>query len=141
MNVRPTAHPDVLLIELKKGRSTIGVDEMFQASKYLQEFIGNGGIVGTPFFNAFVVGHTLAKGLLTTQELQGGDKRTIGRVTATTFSQLTDTANHRLHGLKARIPSRYEDISGYDLVQKVLGTESQAPLLKTMAPDAERLYS
>lgn len=124
---------DVLLIELKKGRSTIGMDEMFQASKYVQEFISNGGIVGTPFFNAFVVGHTLAKALVTSQELLDNDKRRLGRVTATTYAQLTDTANRRLHGLKDRIPSRYEDISGYELVQKVMGTESQAPLLQEEA--------
>ncbi|MGO4220787.1 ATP-binding protein [Lysobacter sp. TAF61] len=120
---------DVLLIELKKGRSTIGMNEMFQAQAYVQEFVANGGIVGSPFFNAYVVGHQLTKGLLNKQDLKDNDNRVFGRVTATTYSQLTDTANHRLHGLKSRIPSRYEDISGYGLVQKIMGMESQAPLI------------
>ena len=76
-----------------------------------------------------MVGHTLAKGLLSTQDL-GDNSRKYGRVTATTYSQLADTANRRLHGLKSRIPARYEDISGYGLAQKVMGAESQASLVK-----------
>lgn len=119
---------DVLLIELKKGRSNISRDEMFQAEGYVQEFLSNGALVGTPFFNAYVVGHALVKGLLPVNEIKDHNHRIVARITATTYSQLTDTANRRLHGLKERIPSRYEDVSGYGLVQKIMGQESQAPL-------------
>jgi hypothetical protein len=119
---------DVLLIELKKGRSTIGKNEVFQASGYVQDFIADGGIAGHPFISAFVVGHVLAPGLLK-QDLTDADNRKRGCVIPTTYAQITDTANRRLHGLKARIPSKYDDLSGYALVEKIMGTESQAPLI------------
>jgi len=124
---------DVLLIELKKGKSTIGRNEMNQAEGYVLEFLGHGALVGTPFFHAYVVGHALAKGLFPTKEIQDAGERVAARIKATTYSQLTDTANRRLHGLKERIPSRYEDVSGYELVQKVMGQESQAPLEEVAA--------
>ena len=123
---------DVLLIELKKGNSVIGRVEMNQAEEYVEEFITNGGIDGAPFFCAFVVGHTIAPNISTKKDLKFGNEVVRGRITATTYNQLAMTANRRLHGLKARIPSRYEEMSGFDLVQRVMGTPSQAPLL----PDA-----
>lgn len=119
---------DVLLIELKKGRSEIGRTEMNQAAEYVDELITSGGIEGTPFFHAFVVGHTVASNIPTTQT-RSFNTTSRGRVTVTTYNQLALTANRRLHGLKARIPSRYEEVSGYELVQKVMGTPSQAPLV------------
>ena len=119
---------DILLIELKKGRSEIGRAEMNQASEYVDELVSSGGIEGFPFFHAFVVGHTVAPNISTVngREFNGALR---GRVTATTYNQLALTANRRLHGLKARIPSRYEEVSGYELVQKVMGTPSQASLV------------
>lgn len=121
---------DVLLIELKKGRSTIGRVEMNQASAYVEDLVTRGGIDGAPFFYAFVVGHAIAPNISTKKDLEfGGVLR--GRVIATTYDQLARTANRRLHGLKARIPSRYEEMSGFDLVQRVMGTPSQAPLIES----------
>lgn len=119
---------DVLLIELKKGHSEIGRAEMNQAAEYVDELVSSGGIEGAPFFHAFVVGHSVAPNISTVngREFNGVLR---GRVTATTYNQLALTANRRLHGLKARIPSRYEEVSGYELVQKVMGTPSQASLV------------
>lgn len=119
---------DVLLIELKKGRSEIGRAEINQAAEYVDELVSSGGIEGSPFFHAFVVGHSVAPNVSTVngREFHGKER---GRVTATTYNQLALTANRRLHGLKARIPSRYEEVSGYELVQKVMGTPSQASLV------------
>ena len=116
---------DVLLIELKKGRSEIGRAEMNQAAEYVDELVSSGGIEGAPFFHAFVVGHSVSPNIPTVngREFNGVLR---GRVTACTYNQLSLTANRRLHGLKARIPSRYEDVSGYELVRKVMGTPSQA---------------
>jgi hypothetical protein len=119
----------VLLIELKKGRSTIDRQEVFQAEGYIQDFMTDGALAGAPFFHAYVVGHAIAKGLAPSRDIKGNGGEIIARVTATTYSQLTDTANRRLHGLKESIPSRYEDVSGYDLVQKVMGQPSQATIL------------
>lgn len=119
---------DVLLIELKKGRSEIGRAEMNQAAEYVDELVSSGGIEGAPFFHAFVVGHTAAANISTVSSREFNGVRR-GRVTATTYNQLALTANRRLHGLKARIPSRYEEVSGFELVQKVMGTPSQASLV------------
>lgn len=119
---------DILLIELKKGRSEIGRAEMNQAAGYVDDLVSSGGIEGMPFFHAYVVGHTVASNIsnVNPREFNGVLR---GRVTATTYNQLALTANKRLHGLKARIPSRYEEVSGYELVQKVMGTPSQASLV------------
>lgn len=123
-----TTMRNVLLIELKKGRSTIGRQEMFQAAGYIDELVLGGGIEGTPYFHAFVVGHSIAGNTSTEDtKIYNGVER--GRVKVTTYNQLALTANRRLHGLKARIPSRYEEVSGYDLVQKVMEIPSQAPLV------------
>lgn len=119
---------DVLLIELKKGRSEIGRAEMNQAAGYVDELITSAGIEGIPFFHAFVVGHTVAPNIATDNDRKFNEILR-GRVKATTYKQLALTANRRLHGLKAHIPSRYEEVSGYELVQKVMGTPSQASLV------------
>lgn len=78
--------------------------------------------------HAFVVGHTVAPNIPTVNGRKfNGVLR--GRVTATTYNQLALTANRRLHRLKTRIPSPYEEVSGYELVQEVMGTPSQASLV------------
>lgn len=117
----------VLLIELKRGRSTIGRTEVNQAGGYVEDFLSS-GIDGTPFFNAFVVGHKRDPKVPVVREIKPDGSVLRGRVCATMYDQLTRTANKRLLGLKARIPSRYEDVSGYDLVRRVMDTPSQAYL-------------
>ncbi|XTQ92342.1 hypothetical protein ACQR5W_10440 [Xanthomonas sacchari] len=119
---------DVLLIELKKGHSTIGRAEMNQAEGYVEELLANGALASRPFFHAYVVGHEVNLGARI-KDLRGEGQDVFARIHATTYSQLTDTANHRLMHLKERIPSRYEEVNGYDLVQKVMGQPSQASLI------------
>jgi hypothetical protein len=116
---------DVLIIELKKGKSSIGRDEMNQADGYIQDFIGSGAIDGTPVFKAFVVGHEITQKTSREKEIkEEGVLR--GRVLATTYGQLTRTANQRLFRLKEKIPARYEDVSGAALTARVMGSASQA---------------
>lgn len=116
---------DVLIIELKKGKSSIGREEMNQADGYIQDFLGSGAIDGTPVFKAFVVGHEIAQKTSKEKEIrEEGVLR--GRVLATTYGQLTRTANQRLFRLKEKIPARYEDVSGADLTARVMGMASQA---------------
>lgn len=119
---------DVLLIELKKGHSTIGRAEMHQAEGYIEDLMANGALASRPFFHAYVVGHQIAKGTTRTKSL-GESPDFFARVHATTYSQLTDSANRRLLNLKERIPSRYEEASGYGLVEKIMGQPSQASIL------------
>jgi hypothetical protein len=117
----------VLIIELKKGRSAIGREEMTQADGYIQDFLESGALEGTPMFRAFVVGHEIAAKTAAEKVIKEDDV-VRGRVQATTYHQLTRSANKRLFRLKERIPARYEDVSGADLSAKVMQTASQASL-------------
>lgn len=119
---------DILLIELKKGHSTIGKTEMSQAESYAEDLLADGGLSGMPTIHVFVVGHMVERGRLS-KELKDADNRTRGYITPVTYARLTDTANKRLHGLKERIPAKYEEDSGFALAQKIMGMPSQAPLL------------
>jgi hypothetical protein len=118
---------DVLIIELKKGRSSIGREEMNQADGYVQDFLGSGAIDGTPMFRAFVVGHEIAP-KTSSEKVIKDDGVLRGRVMAATYGQLTRMANQRLFRLKEKIPARYEDVSGADLTARVMGRASQASL-------------
>lgn len=121
----------VLIIELKKGRSAIGREEMNQGNGYVQDFLGSGALDGTPMFRAFVVGHEITP--KTTREIELKEEGVLrGRVQAVTYGQLTRSAHQRLFRLKERIPARYEDVSGADLSAKVMQTASQANLALTM---------
>lgn len=119
---------NVLIIELKRGKSEIGRDEINQANGYVEDFLASGAIDGTPMFRAFVVGHEIAP-KLTTKERDLKEEGVLrGRVVATTYGQITRTAHQRLFRLKERIPARYEDVSGADLSAKVMQTASQSRL-------------
>ena len=131
-----TAIRNVLVIELKKGNSAIGRDEMNQASGYVQDFLGSGALDGTPMFRAFVVGHTVDPKAARDFDIKA-DNVIRGSVHATTYGQLTRTANQRLFRLRDKIPTRYEDVTGAELSAKVMGTASQAALA-LLAPDADK---
>ena len=119
---------EVLIIELKKGKSTIGREEMNQADGYIQDFLGSGAIDGTPMFRAFVVGHEIAAKTARDKEIK--DEGVVrGKVVATTYHQLTRTAHKRLFRLKERIPARYDDVSGADLSARVMNRPSQAQIV------------
>lgn len=118
---------DVLIIELKKGKSAIGREEMNQADGYIQDFLGSGALDGTPTFRAFVVGYEIAPKTSKDKEIKE-DGVLRGKVMATTYGQLTRSAHQRLFRLKERIPARYEDVSGADLSARVMQMASQAPL-------------
>lgn len=118
---------NVLIIELKKGKSKIGRDEMNQADGYVQDFIGSGLMDGTPLIRAFVVGYEVDDKTLTIKESKVGDVLR-GRVTATTYGQLIRSANLRLFKLKDKIPTRYDEVTGSDLMTKVMQTPSQSSL-------------
>ena len=121
----------VLIVELKRGKSAIGRDEMNQADGYVQDFLSSGALDGTPMFRAFVVGHEIAPKTTKEKDLRE-DGVLRGRVVATTYGQLTRTAHQRLFRLKERIPARYEDVSGADLSAKVMQTASQVGLALTL---------
>jgi hypothetical protein len=123
----------VLIIELKKGRSAIGREEMSQAEGYVEDFLHSGALDGTPVFRAFVVGYEISPKTSGGKDIKQGDV-VRGTVTATTYGQLTRTANQRLFRLKERIPARYEDVSGADLSARVMNTVSQTNLRLVTPP-------
>lgn len=117
----------VLLIELKKGGFKITRDEVNQADGYVQDIASSGAISGTPFICAWVVGQSVGAGVASDKEV-GDQTRKYGRVRATTFSSLVDTANRRLMRLRERLAARYGDIPTDELLARVLSKPSQAPL-------------
>lgn len=116
---------NVLIIELKKGKSSIGRDEMNQADGYVQDFLGSGAMDGTPVFRAFVVGHEISPKTIREKDIRE-DGVIRGRILATTYSQLTRSANLRLFRLRERIPTRYDEVSGADLMARVMQTPTQS---------------
>lgn len=119
---------DVLIIELKKGKSLIGRNEMNQADGYVQDFLSSGVMDGTPMFRAYVVGFEIQPKTSKEKEIKE-DGVLRGRVVATTYGQLTRSAHQRFFKLKEKIPTRYDDLSGVDLMKKVMQTPSQALLI------------
>ncbi len=119
---------DVLIIELKKGKSAIGRDEINQADGYVQDFLSSGVLDGAPMFRAYVVGYEIQPKTSKEKEIkEEGVLR--GRVVATTYGQLTRSAHQRFFKLKEKIPTRYDNVSGVDLMKKVMQTQSQARLI------------
>jgi hypothetical protein len=119
---------DVLIIELKKGKSAIGRDEMNQADGYVQDFLNSGVMDGTPKFRAFVVGYEVQP--KTSKEKEIKEEGVVrGRIVATTYGQLTRSAHQRFFKLKEKIPTRYDEISGVDLMTKVMQTPSQTAFI------------
>lgn len=116
---------NVLIIELKKGKSSIGRPEMTQADGYVQDFLQSGAMDGTPLIRAFVVGHQISS-KTTKEKLIAEEGIVRGKVVATTYGQLTRSASQRLFKLRERIPARYEEVSGAGLMARVMQTPSQA---------------
>lgn len=113
---------NLLLIELKKGRSEIGRDEMNQADGYVQDLLQCGHLEGSPFIRAFVVGHRVANRTETTRTVGEGPK---ARIEATTFAQLTRTAGQRLFRLRETLKDRYGEIESSKLLGEVLNAPVQ----------------
>lgn len=93
----------VLIVELKKGASTIGRQEMDQATGYVEDLLAPGLLDGSPTVTAFVVGHTVDS---RAQRRDVGEGR--GRVEPCTFERLVRTAGVRLFRLRERVSEQYE---------------------------------
>ena len=80
---------------------------------------------GNPFVHAWVVGHSVKAG--TEREARLGDP-VYGRVSATTYASLVDTANKRLMGLRTRLAERYDSFPRDELLDRVLKRPEQGEL-------------
>jgi hypothetical protein len=115
----------VLLIELKKGGSKIGREEMTQAEGYIEDLLHCGLLEGPPHVHAFVVGRELNPRTTATKIV--GDPEQ-GRVQAVTFGQLIRTANARLFRIRDAVQERYAG-SGQDLLDRIMAQPHQIELL------------
>ena len=98
----------VLIIELKRGGFEIGREERNQAQSYIEDLIALGADASS--YNAFVVGDSVAKTLQRHSSV--GDN---GNIYVTTFSQLVDTAERRMFGLREKLSTMYDDVPGMEL--------------------------
>ncbi len=117
----------ILLIELKKGGFKLSRQEVFQANGYVQDIASSGVIHGKPFISAWVVGQSIASGVATDATV-GDSSGDYGRVRATTFGALVDTANFRLMRLRKVLEERYDKLPTDQLLARVLSAQEQPSL-------------
>lgn len=120
----------VLIIELKRGGFSIGRDEMSQAFNYVEDLLNSGFLDGSPFINAFVVGHRIDQKIANTRIRKVGENPETGRVEATSYGQLVRTAQQRLFRLKEQLDDRYKEFTDSTIVQKVLNEPIQGDLFE-----------
>jgi hypothetical protein len=99
----------ILIIELKRGGFTVSQEERNQVQNYSEDLL-----VSFPNakINAYVVGHKIGDNFKRTAKVGDNDE---GKVFVSTFSQLVDTAEKRLFGLRNKLSSMYDDVPGMAL--------------------------
>lgn len=117
----------VLVIELKKGGFELTRKEVNQADGYVQDIASSGAMSGTPFISAWVVGQKVAAGVAREKEVGDGNRK-YGRIRASTFGSLVDTANARLLKLRSVLADRYSASSTDQLLDRVFSQPSQEGL-------------
>ncbi|MCF6403167.1 ATP-binding protein [Chitinophaga filiformis] len=105
----------VLIIELKRGGFNLTREERNQAQGYVEDFMNCGSLIGSPYIEAFVIGKSFAKNLQPIATVKNANDVEMGKIRLSTFSQLVDTAEKRLFGLRSKLNERYDDISGMEL--------------------------
>lgn len=119
-----TRMQSVLVIELKKGGFELTRKEVNQADGYVQDIALSGAMSGKPYISAWVVGQKIAASVACDKEVGDGDRK-YGRIRATTFGALVDTANARLMKLLTMLKTRYEDMPTDTLLTRVFDKPSQ----------------
>lgn len=102
----------MLIIELKRGGFEIKRDERNQAQNYIEDLITLG--INASSYSAFVVGDSISTTLQRHSTV--GDN---GNIYVTTFSQLVDTAEKRMFGLRQKLSTMYDDMPGMDLYLQI----------------------
>jgi hypothetical protein len=115
---------EVLLVELKRGAAEITRDNLHQATDYVEDFLRSGLIEGEPQFRVFVVGHMISEKVEPERKIG-----TRARVQVATYGQLVRLANRRLFRLKERLASRYEHVTGNDMLNRILAEPEQLRLI------------
>lgn len=118
----------VLVIELKKGGFELTRKEVNQADGYVQDIANSGSISGSPYICAWVVGQKIAAGVAKDKIIKNDAGGDYGRVRATTFGALIDTANRRLLKLRDVLAERYGNIPTDSLLDRVFARPSQGEI-------------
>jgi hypothetical protein len=113
---------NILLVELKRGGFELKRSERSQLLGYLED-IRACAVGADAYIYAYLVGMKVEKGGLSGSRVTepNDDKKDIGRITITTFSQLVDTAEQRLFRLREALKDRYDDVPGLDLSRRIQG--------------------
>lgn len=107
----------VLIIELKRGGFELKRDERNQVQGYVEDLYSLG--YSNASITAFVVGDTIASELRQSRSMKiENDNGPAARIFVTTFSQLVDTAEKRMFGLRNKLSSMYEEVPGMELYRQ-----------------------
>lgn len=108
----------LLLIELKKGAFKITRDERNQAQGYIEDLSKSTALGGNCRIIGFVVGDSIADNLANVSKVEENGI-VLGTLYTTTYSQLVDTAEKRMFGLRQVLADRYDDVPGMELYNQV----------------------
>ena len=108
----------LLLIELKKGAFKITRDERNQAQGYIEDLAKSTALGGNCRIIGFVVGDSIADNLTNVSRVEDNGV-VLGTLYTTTYSQLVDTAEKRMFGLRQVLADRYDDVPGMELYNQV----------------------
>jgi len=103
----------ILIIELKRGGFKLTREERNQAQGYSEDLLA---AFPNARINAYVVGDSIGDNV---QKVTTVGNNEVGKVFVSTFSQLVDTAEKRLFGLRRKLTSMYDDVPGMDLYKQV----------------------
>lgn len=99
----------ILIIELKRGGSKITREERTQVENYSEDLLA---AFPNARINAYIVGHKIGDNM---QRVKTIGNNEAGKVFVSTFSQIVDTAERRLFGLRQKLASMYDDVPGMEL--------------------------
>lgn len=105
----------LLVIELKKGAFKITREERNQTQGYIEDLAKSTTLGGNCRVIGFVVGDTIADNLTNVSKVEDDKGVVLGTLYTTTYSQLVDTAEKRMFGLRQVLADRYDDVPGMEL--------------------------
>jgi len=124
--------PDrILIIELKRGGSEIGRNEMNQAQDYVRQIKKCSDVHRASEITAFVVGCTVG-------DISSTLKTDDGVVNATSFATLIETASKKLFGLQEKLKTHYDSMGEETLVEKALARGVQVKMDLTKGKPASQ---
>jgi hypothetical protein len=108
----------VLIIELKRGGFKLTRKERDQATGYVEDLMNCGNLIGSPYIEAFVVGNSFQEKVQPIATVKNENNVEMGKIRISTFSQLVDTAEKRLFGLRQKLSDRYDEVPGMQLFKQ-----------------------